>query len=511
MEPTIFEKTQSARRGYTFPALDVPSIDPAHVLPRGALRQTPPHLPELSELDMIRHYTRLSQLNFSIDTHFYPLGSCTMKYNPKVCEQVAGFTGFKALHPLQPASTVQGFLQVLYELERMLSEVCGMAEFTLQPSAGAHGELTGLLIARAYHKYKGHSRKTVIVPDSAHGTNPASAMIAGYHVVSIKSDAQGRVDMQSLKGALNEDTAVFMLTNPNTLGLFETQIKEIAKMVHDVGALLYLDGANMNALVGLIRPGDLGFDIMHLNLHKTFSTPHGGGGPAAGPVGVTQALTPFLPVPRIRKTDQGFSIEETAPLSIGKMRAFHGNSLILLRAYAYLRCLGKEGIRKVSETAILNANYLRVKLRERYHVAIDEPCMHECIFTSAKQKPKGVKTLDIAKRLLDYGFHPPTIYFPLIVEEAMMVEPTETESKETLDLFIQALGKIADEAEREPQMLKTAPHTTPVRRLDEVKAAREPNLRWKSADNRLNPLSPDGRPCDRTMGEGKADCKESRG
>ncbi len=481
METTIFEKTQPGRRGYTFPSLDVPSIDPASILPPDALRQRPAELPEVSELDVIRHYTRLSQLNFSIDTHFYPLGSCTMKYNPKVCEQIAGFTGFKALHPLQPASTVQGFLQVYYDLERMLSEICGMAEFTLQPSAGAHGELTGLLIARAYHKYKGQVRKTVIVPDSAHGTNPASAMIAGYRVVTIKSDRKGRVDLDSLKAALNEDTAVFMLTNPNTLGLFETQIKEIAKLVHDVGALLYLDGANMNALVGMIRPGDLGFDIMHLNLHKTFSTPHGGGGPAAGPVGVSQALTPFLPVPRVRKNEQGYSLEETAPLSIGKMRAFNGNSLILLRAYTYIRLLGREGIRRNTEAAILNANYLRVKLRARYQVVLDEPCMHECIFSSAKQKPFGVKTLDLAKRLLDYGFHPPTIYFPLIVEEAMMIEPTETESKQTLDLFIKALESIADEAQTDPEKLKHAPYTTPVRRLDEVKAAREPNLRWKAA------------------------------
>src|SRR5262245_45653494 len=398
MENLIFEKTQPGRRGYMLPALDVPSIDPAQVLPAESLRQSPPALPEMSELDTIRHYTRLSQLNFSIDTNFYPLGSCTMKYNPKVCEQVAGCTGFKALHPLQPASTVQGFLQVYYELERALSEICGMAEFSLQPSAGAHGELAGLLIARAYHKYKGNVRKTVIVPDSAHGTNPASAMIAGYQIVNVKSDAKGRVDLAALKTVLNQDTAVFMLTNPNTLGLFETDIKEIAKMVHDVGALLYLDGANMNALVGLVRPGDLGFDIMHLNLHKTFSTPHGGGGPAAGPVGVTQALTPFLPVPRVRKTGQGYAIEETAPLSIGKMRAFNGNSLILLRAYTYIRCLGREGIRKVSEAAILNANYLLAKLKNRFHPATEGTCMHECLFTPAKQRHQGIKTLDIAKR-----------------------------------------------------------------------------------------------------------------
>lgn len=479
MESLIFEKTRCGRRGYAFPALEVPSLDPASVLPADALRSQPAALPEVSELDVVRHFTRLSQLNFSIDTHFYPLGSCTMKYNPKVCELVANFTGFKALHPLQPDSSVQGFLQVLYELERMLSEICGMAEFTLQPAAGAHGELTGLLIARAYHKYKGRARKTVIIPDSAHGTNPASAMIAGYHVVSIKSDARGRVDLRALEAALNEDAAVFMLTNPNTLGLFETQIREIAERVHAAGALLYLDGANMNALVGLIRPGDIGFDILHLNLHKTFSTPHGGGGPAAGPVGVTHALTPFLPVPRVRKTDQGYALEESSPLSIGKVRAFNGNALVLLRAYTYIRCLGIEGLRKVSEAAILNANYLRVKLRDRYQIAINEPCMHECIFTPAKQRPYGIKTLDIAKRLLDYGFHSPTVYFPLIVDEALMVEPTETESKETLDLFIQAMRAIADEAEKTPELLREAPHATPVRRLDEVTAARAPNLRWK--------------------------------
>jgi glycine dehydrogenase subunit 2 len=479
VEKLIFEKSQPGRKGYQLPALDVPSIDPASVLPKESLRTTLAELPEMSELDVVRHYTRLSQLNFSIDTHFYPLGSCTMKYNPKVNEQVANFTGFKALHPLQPASTVQGFLQVYYELERILSEMCGMAEFTLQPSAGAHGELAGLLIARAYHRYKGNPRKTVIVPDSAHGTNPASAMIAGYNVVTVKSDARGAIDLASLKAALNNDTAVFMLTNPSTLGLFEKNVKEIAKMVHDVGALLYLDGANMNALVGLVRPGDLGFDIMHLNLHKTFSTPHGGGGPAAGPVGVSQALTPFLPVPRVRKNEQGYSLEETSPLSIGKMRAFNGNSLILLRAYTYIRCLGREGVRRNTETAILNANYLRVKLQDAYHVAIDEACMHECIFTAAKQKVNGVKTLDIAKRMLDYGYHPPTIYFPLIVEEAMMIEPTETESKQTLDQFIETMHVIAQEAQTDPEKLKRAPYTTPVRRLDEVKAAREPNLRWR--------------------------------
>ncbi len=490
MEPLVFEKGQPGRRGYALPTLDVPSVDAASLLPEASLRKTLAQLPEISELDVIRHYTRLSQLNFSIDTHFYPLGSCTMKYNPKVNEAIAAFTGFKAVHPLQPESTTQGFLQVYYELERMLSEICGMAEFTLQPSAGAHGELAGLLIARAYHKYKGHARKTVIVPDSAHGTNPASAMIAGYNVITIKSDAKGRVDLPSLKSALNTDVAVFMLTNPNTLGLFETQIKEIAKMVHDVGALLYCDGANMNALVGLVRPGDLGFDIMHLNLHKTFSTPHGGGGPAAGPVGVTEALTPFLPVPRIRKTERGFSLEENAPLSIGKMRAFNGNSLILLRAWTYIRCLGREGIRRNTEAAILNANYLRAHLRSHFHEPIDEPCMHECILTAAKQKAKGVKTLHIAKRLLDFGFHPPTIYFPLIVEEAMMIEPTETESKQTLDLFIAAMKTIAQEAMDDPEKLKHSPHTTPVRRLDEVKAAREPNLRWKPTDLRQPIASP---------------------
>jgi len=487
LEPLIFEKSQPGRRGYALPALDVPSIDPASVLPKESLRPQAAELPEMSELDVIRHYTRLSQLNFSIDTHFYPLGSCTMKYNPKVNEAVANFTGFKALHPLQPASTVQGFLQVYYELERMLSEICGMAEFTLQPSAGAHGELAGLLIARAYHKYKGNPRKTVIVPDSAHGTNPASAMIAGYNVVTIKSLPNGRVDTAALKAALNEDVAVFMLTNPNTLGLFEDQIKEISKMVHDVGALLYLDGANMNALVGLVRPGDLGFDIMHLNLHKTFSTPHGGGGPAAGPVGVTQALTPFLPVPRVRKSEQGYSVEEASPLAIGKMRAFSGNSLILLRAYTYIRLLGREGVRRNTEAAILNANYLQAKLKDRFQLVNDETCMHECIFTAGKQKPKGVSTLDIAKRLLDYGIHPPTIYFPLIVPEAMMIEPTETESKQTLDLFVDIMKKIADEAEQDPEKLKHAPYTTPVRRLDEVKAAREPNLRWKNANPRTSP------------------------
>ena len=489
-EALIFEKSISGRHGYTLPSLDVPSIAVESAVPASLQRKTAPELPEVSELDVVRHFTRLSQLNYSIDTHFYPLGSCTMKYNPRLCETVAGFSGFRTLHPLQPAETAQGFLQSMYELERMLSEICGMAEFTLQPAAGAHGELTGILIARAYHEYKGEKRHKIIVPDSAHGTNPASAMMGGFQVVTVPSDSRGRVDVEALRKTIDRDTALLMLTNPNTLGLFETNIREISEIVHKAGALMYMDGANMNALVGLARPGDMGFDILHVNLHKTFSTPHGGGGPGAGPVGVCDMLTPFLPVPRIRKNAPSYTLEEHAPLSIGKVRAFQGNTLTLLRAYAYIRALGKEGVRLNSESAILNANYLRVKLRGTYKSFIDEICLHECVFTATPQKAKGVRALDIAKRLLDYGYHPPTIYFPLIVEECLMIEPTETESKETLDAFIATMIKIAGEVDHDPQKCLDAPVTTPVRRLDEVSAARNPILRYQSSNPAFKSSAP---------------------
>jgi glycine dehydrogenase subunit 2 len=484
-EPLAIDISHAGRR-----ALDIQPVDPAlppmeRRIPASYRRTKAPRLPELTELQVIRHFTRLSQLNYSIDTHFYPLGSCTMKYNPKVNDQIAGFPRLEKAHPLAPDAMVQGSLQLLYELERTLSTVTGMEALTLQPAAGAHGELTGVMVAQAYHKSRGEAgrRTKVIVPDSAHGTNPASAALAGLTVIQIKSDAKGRVDLNELKVHLDETCALVMITVPNTLGLFEDNIQEVARIVHAKGALLYMDGANFNALAGLVRPADLGFDIMHLNLHKTFSTPHGGGGPGAGPVGIRKALERFLPVPRVVKKGEQYALSYDWPDTIGRIGGFNGNMGILVRAYAYARALGPEGIRTVSERAIINANYIRVKLSKLFKTVTDEPCMHEAVFSGLPILSGGVKTLDIAKRLLDYGFYAPTIYFPLIVPECLMIEPTETETRETLDSFVRALESIADEIKKDPEFVKGAPYTTPVRRPDEVRAAREPVLRWPSTES----------------------------
>ena len=479
-EKLLFEKSSPGRTGYSLPEPDVPVKPAAQLLPGKALREEPAQLPELSEPEVIRHYTRLSQLNHGVDTGFYPLGSCTMKYNPRINEDAARLPGFAYLHPLQPESTLQGTLKLLYTMEQFLCAISGMARFTFQPAAGAHGEFTGLSLIRAYHQFNNNShRDTIIIPDSAHGTNPASVSMAGYVTKQVKSDARGGIDLQHLREIAGDNTAGLMLTNPNTLGLFDENILEIAAIVHDAGGLLYYDGANANAIMGISRPGDMGFDIVHFNLHKTFSTPHGGGGPGSGPVGVAEKLVRFLPVPVVEFDGERYSLNEDLPDSIGKIHSFNGNFGVVIKAYAYILSMGAQGLRQASEDAVLNANYMMRQLQEAFDLPYDRNCMHEFVLSGSKQKKSGVRTLDIAKRLLDFGYHPPTIYFPLIVEEAMMVEPTETESKETLDEFIQILLDIAREAEEEPDILHQAPHTTPVKRLDETLAARKPNVRWR--------------------------------
>lgn len=478
MEPLIFDKTSPGRQCFTPPSCDVPQKATSDYIPRKMLRKQDAELPEVSEVDVIRHFTRLSQQNFCVDTNFYPLGSCTMKYNPRVNEDAAKLEGFTKLHPYQPIEQCQGMLNLLYDLERMLKEISGMSAFTFQPAAGAHGELTGMLIIRSYLKKRGEKRHKIIIPDSAHGTNPASAALCGYEVESIQSNADGLVDIQKLREAFTLDTAALMITNPNTLGLFEKNIVEICKIAHDAGGLVYCDGANMNALMGISRPGDMGVDILHLNLHKTFSTPHGGGGPGAGPIGVTNALSPFLPVPRVELVNKNYVLNYQYPDTIGKVRAFYGHIGMMLRAYTYLLTLGKEGVRKVGEYAVLNANYLRHKLEKHYDIPYGKTCMHEFVISAKNQKKKGVSAMDIAKKLLDYGFHAPTVYFPLIVEEALMVEPTETESRETLDGFADAMMRIAADIEQQPEAFHNLPKNTPISRPDEVKAAREPRLKW---------------------------------
>ncbi|MEP9410362.1 MAG: aminomethyl-transferring glycine dehydrogenase subunit GcvPB [Candidatus Brocadia sp.] len=486
-EPLIFEKSSPGRRCFVLPACDIPEKPITNFIPEKMLRKQEAKLPEVSEIDVVRHFTRLSQMNFCVDTNFYPLGSCTMKYNPRINEDAARLEGFTKLHPYQPIEQCQGILKLLYELEQILINISGMSAFTLQPAAGAHGELTGMLIIRAYLEKKGETRHKIIIPDSAHGTNPASAALCGYEVESIKSNADGLVDIEKLRASFTRDTAALMITNPNTLGLFEKDIVEICKIAHDAGGLVYCDGANMNALLGIARPGDMGVDILHLNLHKTFSTPHGGGGPGAGPIGVTEALRPFLPIPRIEMVDKlitenmkenVYTLNYTYPDSIGRVRAFYGHIGMMIRTYTYLLSLGKEGVRKVSEYAVLNANYLRHKLEKHYDIPYGKTCMHEFVISAKKQKQKGASALDIAKRLLDYGFHAPTIYFPLIVEEALMIEPTETESRETLDAFAEAMLQIAEDIEQRPEAVRNTPQTTPIGRPDEVKAAREPKLKW---------------------------------
>jgi len=477
----IFELSSPGRVAYSLPELDVPVADVRARLPAGALRREAPALPEVSELDLVRHYSRLSQMNYGLDTHFYPLGSCTMKYNPKINEDMARLAGFARLHPLTPESLSQGALRLMYELASMLAEIAGMDAVSLQPAAGAQGELAGVLMIRAYHRSKGEHRTKVLVPDSAHGTNPASTAIAGYEVVQLRSNQNGEVDLGELGRHLGDDVAAFMITMPNTLGMFEARIVEIIEMCHARGVQVYMDGANLNAILGITRPGDLGFDVCHFNLHKTFTTPHGGGGPGAGPVGVKAHLEPFLPVPVVTKTDAAYALDWKRPRSIGKLQAFQGNFGMLVRAYAYIRTMGGDGLRAVSENAVLNANYVLKRLAAQYDPATPGYCMHECVVSARRQKKLGVSAMDIAKRLLDLGFYAPSTYFPLIVEEALMIEPTETESKETLDAFCEAMLRIAKEAEESPAVIHEAPVTTPVRRLDQTKAAREPNLRWRTS------------------------------
>lgn len=473
----IFELSKPGRVAYSLPECDVPETDAASLIPEHLLRSQPAELPEVYEVDVIRHYTELSRRNFGIDNGFYPLGSCTMKYNPKINEDVARFAGFAKIHPYQPEESIQGALELLYTLQHDLAALTGMDQVTLQPAAGAHGEWTGLMLIRAYHESRGEKRTKVIVPDSSHGTNPASATVAGYETITIKSNERGMVDLEALRAVVDEDTAALMLTNPSTLGLFEEQIVEIAEIVHEAGGLLYYDGANSNAIMGITRPGDMGFDVVHLNLHKTMSTPHGGGGPGAGPVGVKSKLIPFLPKPVVSKRDDGtYYWDYDRPQSIGRVKAFYGNFGILVRAYTYIRTYGPEGLRRVSELAVLNANYMMHRLAPYYEVAYPGLCKHEFVLSGRKLKEYGVRTLDVAKRLLDFGYHPPTIYFPLNVEECIMIEPTETESKETLDGFIDTMIQIAKEAQTDPELVKNAPHTTVVKRLDETTAARKPVL-----------------------------------
>ncbi|HZK85078.1 MAG TPA: aminomethyl-transferring glycine dehydrogenase subunit GcvPB [Desulfosporosinus sp.] len=480
-EPLIFELSASGRNALSLPSCDVPEVPVEMLIPLELLTQLEPQLPELSEVDVVRHFTRLSTLNYGLDTGFYPLGSCTMKYNPKVNERLARLPGFTDLHPYQPESMTQGALQLMAELQDDLCELTGMDGFTLQPAAGAHGELTGMLIIRAYHQHRGdHKRTKVIVPDAAHGTNPATSAMAGYEIIVVPSNERGGVDLEALKKVVNDEVAALMLTNPNTGGLFEENIVEITKLIHEAGGLLYYDGANTNAIMGITRPGDMGFDVVHLNLHKTFATPHGGGGPGSGPVGVKEFLEPFLPKPIVvRREDGTYGLEDNLPLSIGRVRAFYANFNVLVKAYAYIRSLGGQGLRTASENAVLNANYLMSILKEHYFLPFDRACKHEFVITPKNLKSTGVHTLDIAKRLLDYGYHPPTIYFPTIVEEAMMIEPTETESMETLDNFAKVLIQIAEEARSQTDLVKNAPHTTAVSRFDETGAARKPNLRWR--------------------------------
>ena len=474
----IFELSKPGRCGYSLPAN--PWKKGTEEIPAALRRSEEAKLPEVSELDVVRHYTNLSNMNFGVDTGFYPLGSCTMKYNPKINEEMAAMPGFKTLHPLQPDCTVQGALELYYNLNRSLSAITGMAEFTLNPFAGAQGELTGLMVIRQYHMQRGDLKRTkIIVPDSAHGTNPASAAVCGLEVVEVKSTPQGTIDIESLRPLLDDTIAGIMMTNPNTLGLFETEILEIAKLVHECGGLLYYDGANFNPLLGKVRPGDMGFDVLHLNLHKTFSTPHGGGGPGSGPVGVAAHLAEYLPNPRVTRSEDGMFHVTRNDVACGQVSGFMGNFGVLIRAYTYILSLGKQHIRLAGPLATLNANYIKESLKDCYKLPIDTLCKHEFVFDGLLDKSTGITTLDVAKRLLDYGFHAPTIYFPLLFHQAIMIEPTETESKETLDGFIEIMRTIAKEAIEDPESLHTAPHTTPVRRLDETTAAKNPILNYK--------------------------------
>ena len=475
----IFEKSRPGRSATSLPTCDVPEVDVGSIIDKNLLREEV-DLPEVAEVDLIRHYTQLSKRNFGVDVGFYPLGSCTMKYNPKINEDISRFPGFTSLHPYAPTEFSQGSLQLMYEMRQYLSEIFGMADFALQPAAGAHGELTGIMVIKKFFEKKGEKRSQILIPDAAHGTNPASGALCGYQVVTVRSNSEGGVDIDHLRELMTEDAAGLMLTNPNTLGLFERNIEQVAEIVHSRGGFLYCDGANANAFMGKTRPGDLGFDVIQLNLHKTFSTPHGCGGPGSGPVGVGKKLVPHLPIPRIVKRGGSYDWDYDCPDSIGRVRAFYGNFNVMVKAYAYIRSLGPDGLKRASEIAVLNANYIKVRLKPYYDIAYDRVCMHECVFSGNRQvKESGVHTSDIAKRLLDYGYHPPTIYFPMIVPEAIMIEPNETESKETLDAFCDTMIAIAHEAKENPDLVRSAPLTTPVRRLDDVKAAREPDVCWK--------------------------------
>jgi glycine dehydrogenase subunit 2 len=480
-EGLIFERSSPGKTGVELPPLDVPAVSPAEALGAEFVRQEVEGFPEVSELEVIRHFTRLSTWNYGVDTGLYPLGSCTMKYNPRINEVVARLAGLAEAHPYAPESLVQGCLRILAETARCLAEITGMDAVSLQPSAGAQGELTGILMIRAHLAEQSNPRKYILIPDSAHGTNPASATISGYAVRNLKSNPQGCIDLAELDHAMTDEVAALMLTNPNTLGIFEIQIREIANLVHSRGGLVYMDGANLNALVGIARPADFGVDVMHLNLHKTFTTPHGGGGPGSGPVAVRKLLEPYLPAPIVEQSGDGtYRLDYKRPKSVGRVRAFYGNFGMAVRALAYILANGSDGLRQTTEDAVLNANYLASRLRDVYELPYNAPCMHECVFSDRRQAARGVRTGDIAKRLIDYGFHPYTTAFPLIVSGALMIEPTESASKEELDEFIEALRSIAQEIEEDPQFVLGAPYTTRVSRLDEAAAARKPVLRWKA-------------------------------
>jgi glycine dehydrogenase subunit 2 len=481
---TIFERGAPGRRAFQCPALDVPDTPIEQLLPAHLIRARPPRLPELSEPEIVRHYVRLSKRNFDLDSGFYPLGSCTMKHNPRLHERVAALPGHARLHPLQDPERAQGALELMWNLQQALAEISGLAHVCLQPSAGSHGELAGVLLTRAYHEARGETRHKVLTPDTAHGTNPATVTMAGFEVVKVATNADGGVDVEDLRAKADRDVACLMLTNPNTLGLFDPNIQQIASVVHEVGATLYYDGANLNAVMGLSRPGDMGFDIVHFNLHKSFTQPHGGGGPGSGPIAVSERIEPFLPLPRVaRAADGSYELVSEGADSIGRLRGFHGNYGCFVRSYAYILSLGAPGLKDASETAVLNANYLLARLRElrvleRLPLAYGELCLHEFVLSGGPMKRElRIKTLDLAKRLLDYGYHPPTVYFPLLVDEALMVEPTETETKETLDAFAEAIAEILHEAAEDPRIAQNAPYTTPVRRLDEVGAAKRPVIR----------------------------------
>ncbi len=490
---TIYEKSRAGRRAYSLPHSGVPETPAGELFAGVALRERPARLPEVAEIDLLRHFVELSSRDYGVEKGPYPLGSCTMKYNPKINERVAALPGLRDLHPYEPEDLIQGALELMDTLSLWLAEIAGLSRATLQPAAGAHGELTGLLLVRAYHEDRGADPHVVLIPDTAHGTNPASVVMAGYRPVTLPSDARGGIDLEAVRGFVAEhegDIACLMLTNPNTLGLFEVDVVEVARIVHEAGGLLYYDGANSNAVLGHSRPGDMGFDIVHLNTHKTFSTPHGGGGPGAGPVVVRDILEPYLPTPVLKKTGvHQYTLDYDRPKSIGKVRSFYGNFGVLVRAYAYIRALGADGLREVSDAAVLNATYVMAGIRDLFDVPYDRPVMHEFVVSAEPLREHGVRALDVAKRLLDYGVHPPTTYFPLIVKEALMIEPTETESKDDLDAFVAAVRAVVGEAVSAPGLLLTAPHTMPVGRLDEVAAARNPVLRQRFADD-----EPAGRP-----------------